>query len=251
MKKILSSIYALVCYVIGFLSLLYWIASTGNLLPFTSIDGEPRMETQAALLKNLGLVVLFGLQHTVMARKRFKDWIVKYIPDHLERSPDVLATGVVLTILVWQWEPLGGVIWEINDGSVWYNILYGMFFAGWGILFVSTFLINHFDLFGLRQAYLNLKNEPYKPVDFKVVLFYKYSRHPLYLGTFIGIWSTPVMTYTHLVYALLLSTYILIGVYFEEKDLIATFGDQYLKYKASTPGIIPIKIRTYQLPWKK
>lgn len=242
MKKTLSSVYALVCYSIGFLSLLYWIASTGNLLPNASIDGPPRINTMFAILKNTGLVLLFGIQHSVMARKSFKSWIIRFIPSHTERSTYVLATGIVLTLLVWQWEPLGGVIWQVGSDSVWYTILYGMFFIGWIILFITTFLINHFDLFGLRQAYLNLKDRPYKDVDFKVVAFYRYSRHPLYLGTLIGIWSTPLMTVTHLFYAILLTSYILIGQYYEEKDLIRTFGKQYIDYKKLTPRIIPVKI---------
>ncbi|WP_423129105.1 methyltransferase family protein [Gaoshiqia sp. Z1-71] len=243
MKKTLSAVYALFCYAIGFLSLLYWIASTGNLFPEASIDGVPVMDTGSAILKNLGLVFLFGIQHTVMARRGFKKWIIRFIPAHLERSTYVLATGIALTLLVWQWEPLGGVIWQVSNESVWYNVLYGMFFTGWVILFISTFLINHFDLFGLRQAYLRIRNEPYKAIDFKVVAFYKYSRHPLYLGTLIGIWSTPLMTVTHLVYSLLLTTYILVGLYYEEKDLIHVFGEQYLAYKRSTPRIIPIKLK--------
>ncbi len=243
MKKTLSSVYALMCYAIGFLSLLYWIASTGNLLPNASIDGPPRINTNLAILKNAGLVLLFGIQHSVMARKRFKVWITRYIPTHTERSTYVLATGIVLSLLVWQWEPLGGVIWRVSNDSVWYSILYGMFFAGWGILFITTFMINHFDLFGLRQAYLYMKGTPYKDVEFKVVAFYKYSRHPLYLGTLIGIWSTPLMTVTHLFYSILLTGYILIGQYYEEKDLVRTFGKQYLNYKKLTPRIIPVKIR--------
>jgi protein-S-isoprenylcysteine O-methyltransferase Ste14 len=242
MKKLWSSIYAVVAYAIGFFSLLYWIASTGNLLPMASIDGTPVMETGTAVLKNLLLVLLFGLQHSIMARKGFKQWITRFIPVHLERSTYVLATGIVLTFMVWQWEPLGGIIWKIQPNSPWYSILYGLYFSGWGILFISTFLINHFDLFGLRQAYLNFKNKPYQEVNFKVVAFYKYTRHPLYLGTLIGIWSTPVMTITHLCYALLLTGYIMVGVYYEEKDLVRVFGEKYIQYRKSTPAIIPIKI---------
>jgi methanethiol S-methyltransferase len=241
MKKVFSALYAIVCYAIGFAALIYWIASTGNLLPEIAIDGVAMQPTSYALIKNLSLVLLFGIQHTVMARKTFKRWITQYIPHHLERSTYVLATGIVLTLLVWQWEPLGGIVWEIPKSSYWYYILYSLFFTGWGILFISTFLINHFDLFGLRQAYLKMRDKPYTAVNFKVIFFYKYSRHPLYLGTLIGIWSTPHMTVTHLIYALLLTGYILIGVRYEEKDLIHEFGDQYLAYKKSTPAIIPFK----------
>lgn len=243
MKKILSAAYAIFCYAIGFASLLYWIASTGSLIPGISIDGPASMDTSFAVLKNLGLVFLFGIQHTVMARKGFKSWIIRYLPQHLERSTYVLATGMVLAVLVWQWEPLGGSLWKISPGSFWYTALYFVYFAGWTILFISTFLINHFDLFGLRQVYFNVINKPYKPVDFKIVSFYKYCRHPLYLGALMGIWATPLMTVTHLAYAVLLTAYIFIGVYYEERDMAATFGEEYLQYKKSTSGIIPLSLK--------
>jgi protein-S-isoprenylcysteine O-methyltransferase Ste14 len=243
MKKALSSLYAIVCYTVGFVSLLYWIASTGNLFPETSIDGIPTMKTSLALLKNFALILLFALQHSVMARKGFKKWITQYIPSHIERSTYVLATGIVVILMVWQWEPLGGVIWDVRSSTLWYNIFYALYFIGWIILFISTFLINHFDLFGLRQAYQNLISKPYHEVDFKIISFYKYTRHPLYLGAFIGIWSTPLMTSTHLIYAIMLTAYIFIGIHFEEKDLVNAFGDKYLKYKATTPMLLPIKKR--------
>jgi len=241
MKKVFISLYAVACYAIGFVSLLYWIASTGNLFPGTAIDGNPNMGITSAMLKNIGLVLLFGLQHSIMARKGFKRWITQYIPVYIERSTYVLATGIVVILMVWQWEPLGGVIWEVSSSTIWYYVLYAFFFLGWVILFISTFLINHFDLFGLRQAYMTLKGKPYSEIDFKVVSLYKYTRHPLYLGVIIGIWSTPLMTFTHLLFAILLTAYIFIGISFEEKDLVRVFGDQYLKYRTSTPKLIPIK----------
>lgn len=241
MKKVVSSFYAIASYAVGFVSLVYWIASTGNLLPETSIDGEPRMNTILALLKDVALVLLFALQHSVMARKGFKNWLTRYIPVHLERSTYVLMTGLVVVLMVWQWEPLGGVIWDVRASAVAYYFLYSTFFFGWVILFISTFLVNHFDLFGLRQAYLNFKNEPYSEIDFKVISLYKYTRHPIYLGAIIGVWSTPLMTVTHMVFALLLTAYIFVGIQFEERDLIRTFGEDYLRYKASTPMLLPFK----------
>lgn len=244
MKKLLSGTYAICCYSAGFVSLLYWILSTGNLIPEIAIDGPPRMDTLPALLKNLGLVLLFGIQHTVMARKGFKAWLTKFVPDHLERSTYVLATAIVLSWLVWQWEPLGGTLWGFEKGHVLFWALYALHFLGWAILFISTFLINHFDLFGLRQAYLNIKGEPYKNVRFKVVSFYKFTRHPLYLGAILGIWATPYMTVTHLVYALLLTGYILVGVHYEENDLIDEFGTDYQNYKGATPKLIPLRFRS-------
>jgi methanethiol S-methyltransferase len=241
MKKVFSLIYAIVCYAAGVLALLYWIASTGNLLPEISIDGEATMSSGKAVLKNVLLVLLFGVQHTVMARQRFKQWLTRFIPTHLERSTYVLATGIVLFLLVSQWEPLGGVIWSVTANSALYYFLYGLYFAGWTILFVSTFLINHFDLLGLRQAYLYAVEMPYENVKFRIVFLYKYVRHPLYFGMLVGIWATPLMTVTHLVYALLITAYIYVGIYFEERDLSAQFGDTYRSYKASTPTVIPLR----------
>lgn len=241
MKKALSSIYAVVSYAIGFVALLYWIASTENLLPETSIDGIPKMSTSLALIKNFSLVLLFALQHSIMARKGFKKWIIQYIPSHLERSTYVLVTGLVVLLMVWQWEPLGGVVWNLSSSTIWCYVLYGFSFLGWIILFISTFLINHFDLFGLRQAYLNLKDKPYTEINFKIISLYKYTRHPLYLGIVIGIWSTPLMTLTHLLFAIALTAYIFVGIYFEERDLVSAFGDKYRQYRASTPMLLPIK----------
>lgn len=243
MKRVLGSIYAIVCYAIGFVSLLYWIASTGNLLPETSIDGIPKMNTGLALLKNFSLVLLFALQHSIMARKGFKKWLIQYIPAYAERSTYVLVTGFVVLLMVWQWEHLGGVVWEVSRSSALYYVLYTFFFLGWVILFISTFLINHFDLFGLRQAYLNLRSKPYSEIDFKIVSLYKYTRHPLYLGIVIGIWSTPIMTVTHLVFAIMLTAYIFVGIYFEEKDLVTAFGDKYTQYRAKTPMLFPIRTK--------
>ncbi len=243
MKKLFSASYAIISYGIGFISLVYWIASTGNLWPEISIDGTPKISTGMALLKNFGLVLLFGLQHTVMARKGFKAWITRFVPTHLERSTYVLATGIVVILMVWQWEPLGGVIWHFESGSFIYYSLYVLHFSGWGLLFVSTFLINHFDLFGLRQVYLNITNKPYTAVNFKVVWLYKLVRHPLYLGALIGIWATPHMTATHLIFATLLTAYIKIGVFYEEEDLMEEHGDQYKEYQKNTPKLIPIKIK--------
>ena len=232
-------IYSIIAYAIAFASLLLWILSASNLIPEISIDGTPTMSFFWALMKNLGLICLFGIPHSIMARKPFKKFITQYLPKPIERSTYVLTAGILLTILVWYWEPMGGVIWEVTSGTALYYSLYGLFFLGWVILFVSTFLINHFDLFGLRQTFLELQNKPYTDLNFKVYSFYKYVRHPLYLGGIIGVWATPYMTVTHLVFAILITAYFVIGTLFEEKDLIKEFGDTYRKYKKKTPMLIP------------
>ena len=239
MKKILMFIYSIIAYTIGFASLLFWIISTSNLIPEISIDGEPNLPFYQALLVNIGLICLFGIPHSVMARKSFKDFITHYIPRPIERSTYVLQAGILLTFLVYYWQPMGGTIWSITPETTLWYALYVLFFLGWIILFVSTFLINHFDLFGLRQTFLELQNKPYTELNFKVYSFYKYVRHPLYLGGIIGVWATPQMTMTHLIFAIFITTYFVIGTLFEERDLIKDFGKTYKEYKSKTPMLIP------------
>ncbi len=239
MKKVLQFTYSIIAYLIGFASLLLWILSASDLIPEISIDGIPKMSFVLAFLKNLGLVCLFAIPHSVMARKSFKDFITKFIPRPIERSTYVLVAGILLTILILNWEPMGGAVWSVVPNSTLYYILYFLFFLGWVVLFISTFLINHFDLFGLRQTYLELVNKPYTDLNFKVYSFYKYVRHPLYFGGILGIWATPKMTVTHLIFAILLTSYFIIGTLFEERDLIKEFGEKYKSYKRKTPMLIP------------
>lgn len=231
--------YSMVAYLIGFASILYWIASVSHLIPEISIDKAPELPLWQALLVNLGWVLLFGVQHSVMARKPFKERMAKYLPRPVERSTYVLVSGILLILLVYNWQPMGGLLWEIPQGSALYYLTYVIFFAGWSILFLSTFLINHFDLFGLRQTYLELLGRPYTPLKFKVVALYKYVRHPLYFGGILGLWATPRMTATHLVFAAGLTAYFVIGTLFEERDLKRDFGDLYRAYQARTPMLIP------------
>lgn len=232
-------VYSLLAYAVGFAALLLWILSLSPLLPVVSIDRSPQMSFSLALINNLFLVLLFAIPHSAMARPWFKDWLTRFVPRPIERSTYVLVAGILLSLLVWKWEPMGGTVWSVSEGSALYYILYLLFVLGWVILFISTFLIHHFDLFGLRQTYLELTGKKYEALKFKVVAFYKYVRHPLYLGILLGIWSTPVMTVTHLVFALLLTAYTLVGVTYEEKDLLREFGDTYRSYQKRTPMLIP------------
>ena len=236
-------VYSIIAYLIGFASLLFWILSISHLIPEISIDRPPESPLYYALLKNIGLVLLFAIPHSVMARKSFKNWITKIIPRPIERSTYVLQAGVLLFVLVWYWEPIGGNIWSIEAGSVLFYIMYILFFLGWAILFISTFLINHFDLFGLRQTYLELVGKPYTSLEFKVAWFYKYTRHPLYFGGIMGLWFTPNMSATHLVFAILLTAYFFIGALFEEHDLRAVFKTKYEEYMKQTPMMIPFTKR--------
>jgi len=239
MKTIIMFGYSIIAYLIGFASLLFWILSASHLIPEISIDRSPEISFPLALIKNIGLVLLFGIQHSVMARKPFKEWVTRILPQPIERSTYVLVSGILLVFLVWQWEPMGGTIWTIPEGSILFYVMYALFFLGWSILFISTFLINHFDLFGLRQTYSELLKKPYRPLYFRFKAFYKYVRHPLYVGGIIGIWATPTMSLTHLWFALLLTGYFVIGSLFEEKDLIQDFGDQYRDYQKKTGKFIP------------
>ncbi|WP_282124226.1 methyltransferase family protein [Algibacter mikhailovii] len=239
MKKVLMFSYSIVAYLIGFASLLLWILSVSHLIPEISIDQTPTKPFLIALLKNLGLVLLFGLQHSIMARQSFKKAFAKYFPKPIERSTFVLVSGLLLILLVFQWEPMGGTIWSIPEGSMLYYAIYAIFFTGWIILFISTFLINHFDLFGLRQTFLELQNKPYTKLDFKVISFYKHVRHPLYFGGIVGLWATSTMTTTHLIFALSLTAYFIIGTLFEERDLKKEFGNTYEDYQAKTSMLIP------------
>lgn len=235
--------YSIVSYLIAFASLMLWILSASNLIPAISIDRTPELPAWQALLVNIALVLMFGLHHSITARKPFKDWLTKTLPKPIERSTFVLLSGVLLAILVVNWQPIGGNIWSVEEGSVLYFALYGLFFTGWTILFISTFIINHFDLFGLRQTYLELVNQPYTHLKFKVSWFYNYVRHPLYFGGILGLWATPYMSATHLVFAILLTGYFVVGTIFEERDLVKEFGKLYLEYKKRTPMLIPFTKR--------
>ena len=240
MRSLLMFIYSIIAYLIGFASLLFWILSTSHLIPAISIDRSPEIAIHWALLKNIGLVLLFGLQHSIMARPVFKNWFTRVMPRPIERSTYVLISGLLLVLLVWQWEPMGGNVWSLDTGSTGYYIMYTLFFLGWIILFISTFLINHFDLFVLRQTYFELTKKPYTNLEFRITGFYKYVRHPLYFGGILGIWATPEMSMTHLSFAILLTSYFVIGTLFEERDLRKEFGDLYREYSRKTPMLIPL-----------
>ncbi len=173
-----------------------------------------------------------------MARPAFKRWWTKIVPEPIERSTFVLLASLCLMLMMWQWQPIGGVVWSIEN-EVAKTILLISYLIGWSIVFISTFLINHFDLFGLRQTWLYFRGKNYTPLPFRVPLFYRFVRHPLYLGFLVAFWSTPVMTAAHLLFALLTTGYILTAIKFEEKDLVTHFGEKYLNYKRWVPRIIP------------
>ena len=238
MNKLFVLIYGITNYNLGSAALVYLIAFTFNLfVPFTIDSGEAGNVYLAAVI-NLGLITLFGLQHSIMARPAFKKRLAKYIPQAAERSTFMLASAIVTFALCLSWQPMPHVLWHA-ESTVLHNTLLAIGLSGWALVFYATFLINHFDLFGLRQVWLYFIGKEYTHLPFKLNSLYRYIRHPIMTGVFIGIWFTPVMTVGHLLLALGMSTYIIIGVYHEEKDLIHTFGDRYLRYIRSTGKFFP------------
>jgi protein-S-isoprenylcysteine O-methyltransferase Ste14 len=238
MKKILFLLYGVIAYFAFFGTILFAIGFVGNLLVPKTIDGRPGLLFSQALLINASLLLLFALQHSIMARPAFKSWWTKFVPEPIERSTFVLLASLCLILMMWKWQPIGGVVWSIENEVV-KTILLVTYLLGWSIVFISTFLINHFDLFGLRQTWLYFRGKSYTPLPFRVPLFYRFVRHPLYLGFLVAFWSTPVMTAAHLLFALLTTGYILTAIKFEEKDLVMHFGEKYLNYKRWVPRIIP------------
>ncbi|HEX6180526.1 MAG TPA: isoprenylcysteine carboxylmethyltransferase family protein [Chitinophagaceae bacterium] len=238
MKKILSLFYGLVCYLAFFGTILYAIGFVGNLVVNKSIDGTPEVPLWNAILINASLLLLFALQHSIMARPGFKRWWTTIIPHHLERSTYVVLASGCLILLMWQWQPMGGIIWSTENETV-KNILLVVYLFGWSLVFLSTFLINHFDLFGLRQVWLYFRGKPYTQLPFRTPLFYRFVRHPLYLGFLIAFWATPVMTAAHLLFAVLTTAYIFTAIQLEERDLQTTFGQKYKSYKKDVPMIVP------------
>ena len=238
MKKFLSLMYGLICYLAFFGTILYAIGFVGDILVSKTIDSNPNAPLWKAMLVNASLLLLFAVQHSVMARPAFKRWWIKIVPAHLERSTYVLLASFCLMLLMWQWQPVGGIVWLVINETI-TNVLMVSYLFGWGLVFISTFLINHFDLFGLRQVWLNFLGKPYKTLPFRLPLFYKFVRHPLYLGFLIAFWSAPVMTLAHLLFAILTTVYIFTAIQFEEKDLQIHYGARYRDYQQSVPMIFP------------
>jgi methanethiol S-methyltransferase len=237
-KRVLIFLYGVVSYAVFLVTFLYALGFVGNFLVPASIDGEPRMAFMPALGIDLALLGVFAVQHSLMARPFFKRWLTRFIPEAAERSTYVLASSVAMILLFIYWQPLGGTVWDV-DSAVGQALLYGGFATGWTLVLVATFLINHFDLFGLRQVWLQLVGRPYTALRFGTPGPYKLVRHPLYLGWLFAFWSTPTMTVTHLVFAIMTTAYILLAIQFEEKDLVDSLGDDYRKYRERVPMIIP------------
>jgi protein-S-isoprenylcysteine O-methyltransferase Ste14 len=231
-------LYGVVSYAIFFATFCYAAGFVGNFLVPKSMDVTPSMAFGPALAINAALLGLFAVQHSLMARPFFKRWLARLLPEAAERSTYVLASSVALILLFSFWQPMGGIIWNVTHplGS---GLLHAGFAFGWLLVLVTTFLINHFDLFGLRQVWKFFRGVPYRPLKFVTPGPYKLVRHPLYVGWFCAFWFTPTMTAAHLVFALATSTYILVAIRLEERDLVDIHGEEYLNYRSKTPMLIP------------
>ena len=237
-KRILFFAYGSISYLIFLGTFLYAVCFIGNFGVPRTLDGAASGPLAVSFAIDAGLLALFAVQHSVMARRWFKDWWTRIVPKPLERSTYVLFSSLALIFLFWQWRPLGGVIWSVEDGTGRF-VLRALFAFGWGLVLVSTFLINHFDLFGLRQVWLYLLNRSDKAVRFVTPGPYKLVRHPLYVGWLFAFWMTPVMTLAHLLFSIATTAYILLAIQFEERDLGREHGEAYEAYRRSVPMLVP------------
>jgi protein-S-isoprenylcysteine O-methyltransferase Ste14 len=242
-KRFAFFVFGCLAYVVFLGTFLYAIAFVGGFGVPTQLDGVPTTPLLPALAIDAGLLALFAVQHSVMARGWFKEWWTQIIPWTIERSTYVLAASLALLLLFWRWRPLGGVVWSVENptGRL---LLWTLFAGGWALVLVVTFLINHFDLFGLRQVWLPLAGKPYTKIAFTTPGPYRFVRHPLYLGFLFAFWMTPTMTLAHLVFAVATTAYILLAIQFEERDLVTEHGATYESYRRRVPMILPAPVRT-------
>ena len=238
MKRAIVFVYGVVCYAAFLATFLYAVGFLGNIGVQKSIDSGREGSIAMALLVDGGLLALFALQHSIMARPWFKRAWTRVVPEPAERSTYVLFSSVAMFLMFWQWQPIGGVVWNLGDGVL-STVMIGLYAAGLLIVLLSTFLINHFDLFGLRQVFLYLVRREYTHLEFRTPFFYRYVRHPLYVGWLFTFWSTPVMTVAHLFFAVMTTAYILVAIRFEERDLMAIHGEKYRRYRDQVPMLIP------------
>ena len=250
MSRLLVLAYGVIAYAAFFGTYLYAVGFVGNLVVPKALDSAPTAPFGTAVAINLALLSLFAVQHSVMARPWFKRALLRVIPQAAERSTYVLASSLALILLFWQWSPLGGVIWDVQR-PVWRAAILGVFASGWLLVLVTTFLINHFDLFGLRQVWLHLRGQEYRSLRFVTPGPYRMIRHPLYLGWLLAFWAAPTMTATHLLFAAVTTAYIFVAIQLEERDLVAAHGPDYAEYRRRVPMIVPFlkrKPRTLAAP---
>ncbi len=242
MSRLLAVVYGLVVYVFFLCTFLYAIGFVGNLFVPVTIDLGPAAPLPRALIVNVVLLGLFAVQHSVMARPAFKRWWTRFVPSSVERSTYVLFATAALALLLWQWRPITAPVWNVTAPAG-VAVLQGLFGLGWFVVLLSTFLINHFELFGVVQVLARFQGRQLAEPKFRTPFLYRWVRHPIYLGFLLAFWSTPTMTVGHLLFAVATTGYILIGIWLEEQDLIALFGDQYRRYRAAVSMLVPLPPR--------
>jgi len=238
MGPILAVAYGVAAYFVFLCTFLYAIGFVSGVVVPKTVDTGPAGPIGEALVVNVLLLSLFAVQHSVMARKPFKRWLTQFVPASIERSTYVLLASLALILVFWQWRPIPAIVWEATNPALAMALL-GLSLLGWLIVLLSTFLINHFELFGLQQVLLNMIGKDAAEPRFRTPLLYKLVRHPLYLGFIIAFWATPVMTAGHLLFALVTTVYILVAIALEERDLIDLFGDEYRRYRQRVAMLVP------------
>lgn len=240
MGRVVAFTYGISVYCLFLVTWLFAIAFVGDLSVISrTIDAGPEVSFARAATTNAILLLLWTIPHSVMARQKFKNWWTKIVPSPVERSTYVLTASLLMLLLFHQWRPIPRVVWNIESG-LGYFTLWGVFWIGWLLVFYSTFLIDHFDMFGLRQVYMYLRRREYIPPNFKTPALHKYVRHPIMTSLIIAFWATPRMTIGHLMLAIGMTFYVVVGTAFEERDLIKTYGDAYEKYRRQVPMLLPL-----------
>ena len=238
MLRLIAFMYGLAAYLAFLVAILYAIGFTSGLIVPRTIDTGPAVPLAEALIVNLLMMALFAIQHSVMARKSFKQWWTRYVPKSVERSTYVLLASLLLLLLFWQWRPIPTVLWRVDDPVI-AMVIAGVSLGGWVLVFASSFLINHFELFGLHQVANNLLGRDMRPARFRTPMLYKIVRHPLYLGFIIAFWVAPVMTVGHALFAAVTTAYILVGIALEERDLVEQYRNDYRRYRERVPMLFP------------
>jgi protein-S-isoprenylcysteine O-methyltransferase Ste14 len=246
MNRLLILLYGLVSYIVFFATFLYAIGFVSDLLVPKAIDTGIAVPTTEALIVNILLMSLFAIQHSVMARKQFKQWWTQFVPKSIERSTYVLIASLSLILLFWQWRPMPTIIWHIDNPQIALPVA-GLSLVGWLIVLTSTFLINHFELFGLHQVANNFVGRPMPTMRFRTPFYYQFVRHPIYLGFIIAFWAAPAMTVGHLLFAAVTTAYIVVGILLEERDLVDLFGDEYRRYKERVSMLVPWRTKRRKL----